>query len=406
MTETAKVRRSHRLCPCNAMDIEGIQTWLEDMAAEGLLLEKDSVFCGFWSFEKTAPRKVLYRLEVAAWGGFLSDSSDMPREEILETAEAMGWEYVTRYKFFYIYRTFDLNAIPLNTDPEIQALTVKRLKKERRNVLIWELVYIAFLLPLGSNSNRYLMLSAVNLSPLFSLAFFGILLQFALSPLIHIIYLRQYEKRLKDGDSLDQRKNWRRHSRLIPAGKCLPTIFVIILLVCLGQNFLQASNKTPLAEWEGSLPFAAAQDVFPDGKVSGSLDMWDYGTFTRWSNMISENIEWREACDISANGNSYHAILHITHHDTASDWIARWLFEDYYRYDSQRHNRKRFEDQEAPEAAVDGLLVYTSYGTRYVLILQDNVVIHASVSLRNNASEDAWELWLDAMLQKLQIPAN
>ena len=35
------VRKSHRICPCNAYDIEGIQSWLEDLAAEGLQLEKD-----------------------------------------------------------------------------------------------------------------------------------------------------------------------------------------------------------------------------------------------------------------------------------------------------------------------------------------------------------------------------
>lgn len=400
MTEEAKVRRVYRLCPCNAMDIEGMQTWLEDMAAEGLLLEKDSIFCGFWSFIKTNPQKMIYRLEVAARGGIFSDSTDTPREDILETAEAMGWEYVTRYKFFYIYCSSDLQAVPLNTDPEIQAITIKRLKRERRNELIWELVYIAILILLGSN-NRYFMLSAVTISPLFSLAFLGIFLLFAITPLMHLVYLRQYEKRLKDGGNLDQRKNWHRHSRLIPAGKCLPTVLVIVLLICLGQSFLQASDKTPLAELEGSLPFAAAQDIFPDGKISGSLDMWDYGTYTQWDTLISENIEWREACDITTNRETYHATMHITSHTTASDWIARWLFKDYYRYDSQRYHGKRFEDQEAPNVSVDALNIYNSYGTQYILLRQGNIVIHASVSLRQSDAPNAWEHWLNATLDKL-----
>lgn len=403
MTETTKVRRSHRLCPCNAVDIEGIQTWLEDMAANGLLLEKDSIFCGFWSFEKTAPKKVLYRLEIAAPGGFFSDSTDMPREEILETTEAMGWEYVTRYKFFYIYRTSDLNAVPLNTDPEIQAFTVKRLKKERRNELFWELVYIAFLLLFGFQGSRYFMLSAVMLTPLFTVSVLGILLWAAVSPLIQVIYLQQYEKRLRDGDSLDKRKDWQRFAYAWRGTKCLPVALGIILLFTLGRNFIQASDKIPLSQYSGSAPFATAQDIFPEGRISDSLDMWDYGTFNHWDNSLSENTEWRESCDITVNSKEYHAYLYITYHDTKAAWIARWLFEDHYRYDSQRHHRKRFEDQQAPDAAVDGLRVYTSYGTRYVLIWQDNVVIHASVSLRDEAMEDNWELWLNAALEKLNI---
>ena len=401
MTETDKVRKSHKLCPCTAMDIEGIQTWLEDMASEGLLLEKDSIFCGFWSFEKTAPRKVLYRLEVAERGGLFSDSSDMPREEILETAEAMGWEYVARYKFFYIYRTFAPLSVPLNTDPEIQALTVKRLKKERRSVLIWEVVSVAFLLLFGSKTGRYFMLSAVMLSPLFTISVLSILIWAAVSPLIQVIYLRRYEKRLKDGDSLDKRKDWHRFALLQQITRCLPTFFVLIMLFSLGRNWILASNKSPLSEYGGSTPFATAQEIVPDGTVSGNLDILDYGTFNKWSNSLSENIEWRESCDIAVNGDNYHAILYITYHDTASEWIAKRLFQDHYRSDAQRYHGKRFEDLEAPETAADDLRVYTSYGTRYVLIRHDNIVIHASVSLWNDTADNNWMPWLEATLKKL-----
>ena len=81
MSEEKKIHRSHRLCPCNPMDIEGIQTWLEDMAQDGLILEKESVFFGFWSFEKSTPQKVLYRLEVVQ-GKFLEDT-DTPQLDML-----------------------------------------------------------------------------------------------------------------------------------------------------------------------------------------------------------------------------------------------------------------------------------------------------------------------------------
>ena len=33
------IRYAYRICPCFSYDIEGIQTWLEDMASQGLVLE-------------------------------------------------------------------------------------------------------------------------------------------------------------------------------------------------------------------------------------------------------------------------------------------------------------------------------------------------------------------------------
>ena len=41
-----KIRYAYRFCPCFRYDIEGIQTWLEDMAAQGLVLEADGIFLG------------------------------------------------------------------------------------------------------------------------------------------------------------------------------------------------------------------------------------------------------------------------------------------------------------------------------------------------------------------------
>ena len=52
----------YRLPPCPAYDIEGMESWLSDMAANGLLLSADGFFAGFAIFEKSEPRAVRYRL--------------------------------------------------------------------------------------------------------------------------------------------------------------------------------------------------------------------------------------------------------------------------------------------------------------------------------------------------------
>ena len=51
MTEQ-KERLVYRTCPCFTNDIEGIQTWLEDLAKEGLFPQPDSRFLSVFSFRK------------------------------------------------------------------------------------------------------------------------------------------------------------------------------------------------------------------------------------------------------------------------------------------------------------------------------------------------------------------
>ena len=51
----------YRLVPCPSYDVEGIESWLEDLAEEGLFLTNDGFFCGFGFFHKEEPKKVKYR---------------------------------------------------------------------------------------------------------------------------------------------------------------------------------------------------------------------------------------------------------------------------------------------------------------------------------------------------------
>ena len=57
--------RLFRLPPCPPYDVEATESWLEDMAAQGWMLEKDSIFLGVAAFDKAEPASVRYRLE--AW---------------------------------------------------------------------------------------------------------------------------------------------------------------------------------------------------------------------------------------------------------------------------------------------------------------------------------------------------
>ena len=76
-------KKALRICPCNSYDIEGIQSWLEDLSMDGLRLEKDGYFGGVFTFLRTTPKKVIYRLvPVKKENSTLFDENDPDSDEV------------------------------------------------------------------------------------------------------------------------------------------------------------------------------------------------------------------------------------------------------------------------------------------------------------------------------------
>ena len=48
------IRHAYRTCPCFSFDVEGIQTWLEDMAAQGKRFG-DHVRTSSWRVRSSSP---------------------------------------------------------------------------------------------------------------------------------------------------------------------------------------------------------------------------------------------------------------------------------------------------------------------------------------------------------------
>ena len=401
MSEEKKIRRTHRLCPCNPMDIEGIQTWLEDMAADGLLLENESVFFGFWSFERRTPQKAIYRLEVVQ-GKFLEDT-DTPQLDMLETAEAMGWEYVTKYHSFYIFRSFDPQVCPLNTDPAVQALTVSKLRRQQHSLLLWDIFYIILIFVLRRSNVGYLFRGAAMLGIVYTLSFIGFFASAFLDPLVNVLTLGKYVKRLKKGDSLDKKASWKPGASIRIAGKILPVLLAFCFLITLFGGWIRSTDRISIEAYTGNAPFVTIQELYPEGDITARTDMGDYNTYITWSNPLSRNTEWNESGHIRVNGDNYHFILRITCHETIAPWFARLLALDYYAEDSNRYSGKRFEDLESPDANVDLLRVYSSYGIRYVLLQHGSTVIHGTISIDEGQTADHWEQWLNAAVEKIVV---
>jgi len=399
-----RIKYVHRLCPCDPSDVEGIQSWLEDMAAKGLFLIEDGVFCGVFSFERKSPREVTYRLDVAQKRKprFL-DSGDELTDEELELYNSMGWEYLLRYGDFRVYRCEDRDALELNTESKTHALTIGLLKQKHRSSFIYAVLMALFWVFFAHSALRYSFRIAASIGVLFLLCVHGTILDAWVTNLLRLLRFRRYEKRLLDGDGLNHRVEWKKNAPFNYFGRALPFLLSFGIAFGLLSALAASGTEIPNTEYPGDPPFATVADVFPGGTITEDNVWLDYGTFKTGETAVATSVEWNESCDVTtADGEHYFCILRLNYHETVSEWFARGLEEDYYVYDATRYRGKRFEDLTAPDLGVDSIRVYNNYGTLCVLMRDGTRVVHAVVTMDNQSNANQWHLWAQAMAEMLK----
>ena len=392
-------RRIHRICPCFANDIEGIQTWLEDLAREGLLLEPDGRALTIFTFRQAAPQTVRYRLEASNARGIWS-AADGPDPEMREYCAQMGWEYLVDFGHFHIYRCADPQAQELNTDPTLQAATLNKLKKDQRSAAIYAVLY-----PLAYSflSNRTM--SPFRLSVTAGLGLVGSIVGFLLwaflSSVLTVIRLGRYQKRLKTGELLISRKAWQKSSHIAKWLRLLPGTLLLIMLCSLGILGQKTYDRQPLEKAPADLPFVTLETIFPEAQINRDIGFGDYNTFLLYDTALATNYEWNEWAYVTLEDGTYNCLARVEFHDTAASWLAKRTAMDHYRYEQHRYNDKRYEEAEAPDTAFDTLFVFRSYGILHIVGQEGNQVFHATVQFSDPNDEPCWELWLRAMEEKL-----
>ena len=226
-------------------DHTGITRHLEQMAQKGWILESAGFF---WKYSPCAPQNIRYAVT------YFSDAADpdnpLGEKESLfrDLCESAGWEFVARYHEMQIFRNFQKNPVPLDTEPMVQVETIhKGMKSGRLSSLFWMLFYpllFYFRAYLTGDLMGYLTFLGSNLY-LLSILVFTVL--FA----VNLWELTAYYR-------------WRRRAKaaaregqfLSTSGRCWPHVLAdcatLILLVCL--------------VWALVLYFAPRGEDYPDNK--------------------------------------------------------------------------------------------------------------------------------------------
>lgn len=204
MKEKTRIRK---LIPCAVYDVEAMESWLRDQAAQGCLLEEDGIF-GPWAYFVPGPtRPAAYRLT----SSLSSPEFTGPDEEARDLSAAYGWEYLARRKEFYIYRAVSPDVRELDTDPQIQALILRAVRRRTigsiATLLIMGICYPLFLLAKDGRLGLLIQYPWYWMIPFACVVWF-LSLSFAGSR-----HYQRLGRHLQEGRPLDHQKTWRPQAR-------------------------------------------------------------------------------------------------------------------------------------------------------------------------------------------------
>lgn len=357
-------KRCLRLPPCPPYDVEGMESWLGDMASRGWMLEKESFLLGFAAFERGDPAPVRYRLEASPrHAGYWDDNGGAPDPEAEELNADFGWEYVARRWQFYVYRS----ALPgpeLHTDPRVQALAIRALEQRRTQK------YLSIVLVLGINlfsvllRGNSLLLAAVTAGLPLTLLTLLLTLWLLADGVREVVHLGKLKKRLAAGQPLAHERDWRRGQAAYFAGRLarlLLWLLWLFLLLRLWAGEAAGTGKIPLADYQGTLPFADMRS-FAQGDFHLTMTDLLYSSVTDRSNaFVRRYVDLSEHASIRRpDGTTLNGGLYVTYFDARWEWLARALAGELLRTDRARVGRRWREPLEYPDLGLDEAVSYRS----------------------------------------------
>lgn len=366
----------HRPVPCPAYDIAGMEAWLEAMAKEGYLLARDGFFMGFADFEVSKPSPMKYRLQAAKKGKAAFDDNS-PEDDELELSEAMGWDYVARRGEFHIYRCADPTAPELNTDPEVQALTIKAVTKRMPNHLIslvlWLVIYPTLFYDEG------ILRATIATGSAFAIFSIVMLSWIIIGDLRAIAHLRRIRKQLECGERVAaQPYSKQRALRHL----CRQWLFILAAIVWVALTvlmFLRVGNvDKPLENYEGEPPFATLADFYPEAtsyEAQDFMGLYNYYEYIADPLISPKSLIWRESADLTLpDGSIKDGALTVYYHEMSSEPLAKIVAWEFLR---DAKGSKYYEELSLPDLGIDHAVAYSDHFD-YIILRDGSTVVMAT----------------------------
>lgn len=345
--------------PCSFFDIPGLQSWLDEMALQGLFLQKFNYHWDRAIFTVGDPYPVRYRLDPVG----RSKKKDRERAELYQE---MGWTRVTTIsKAFHIFSCGDPDAPELYSDPQslslalrgtiraqirLQLVTAAAIVLLLGGLLFWarDIYWADFLLWVHPQNLFTLAITA--------LLFPGLFLAIALD----LRKLFKIRRTLAQGLPLKAKKRWNRPRWiLVWLAVYLPlTFFPKLFLedfrpeIC-GLDEATLSHPWPtLGRLEGTGPHPLAEEPEVDGYATQN-DSW----FVPVQEFAST--DWRthpiltDIGEIPGIERPYALWMYVQYDRARSPRVAQWVYQ--IRRDDEAEALTKAQKYDNPFSRVTGL---------------------------------------------------
>lgn len=350
--------------PCPVLDLEAMQTWLEDMSTEGYLLKSCSKTRHKFEFYKIEPLHTRYRLTPVS--DIMETWNCKPNEKFLSIVNGLGWEYVCSNDRVHIVRSYNEEAREIDTDPMIRLQAIRRLgRRFVRTALIWAaipLLYLLMILTFGGTDSFWQSLLLDSMGIQIILAYFTL---FAMvKSVIELICLYPVYRKMKCGCILTQRKEWKYKASVYRTiFRTYPIFLIFLTFVVLLSRAAYRDHVAyqDLFDSGAKLPFLSVADMAEISDIQSAERLADVSNMRNWSHILSPvNYNWVEIVEmIDDDGQEGLVSLDLWYHEARFSWLADDLAQEYL----EKARRTGTEITEKTQTCADiAYFYYNAYG--------------------------------------------
>lgn len=374
-------KKIRRFIPCSLYCTSKIESWLEEMASEGLILYTFSKF-DYAVFTIDKPQKIRYRLCL---------KGDSKHEAyVRRTMQKYGWQSIGEIKNLIVFSSQDPKPFETNDNCELTELRNKAIKyRSRQNIIS----FLTLLFPIAMFIFfKNPAISAVNFGMGALLLPISMILFVIARLIIEIIDINTYKKYINDYNA--HIKNTSKINLILFTAK-----YLSVTLIFLSFIFIIASPDTNKDIWysnsDGSEkpPFATVENFISENVTIKNESNSDAGAmYQKWSNAVSSvNYYWIENEEfIYEDGTTERLHFNVSYHETSNNIFAKWLVWDFYFEDKLKEINS--DVIKLSEYDIDFGLTYHNWNYLVVIARKDNKIIKAEFESVNLNEQEVIEI--------------
>ncbi len=346
-----------KLFPINFCDIGGIESYLHDMAADGLFIKKLGLIA---EYEKGEPSKATYRLEP------LMRAEKRPDDSIIDGYLDFGWKYVCtdENNMFHVFVSFDDKPEEIHTDIQAQKYSydyiAERFEKSKRVNVIGIILDLSILLMCalsGVFDMRYYIESgtAVWLQTFIILSVIAMILSIRDSLRIKKLY-----NGLRLGIPIKHRTKYKKHYFSF----IIITLITIISAARIGISIysLQSGWNKNISEFTGKIPAITLYDIETEqfsieSSIYDGIDRNNNIEY-KWSELspviyeinqrgVSGSRQWND------RSGQYSPSLKTKYYELRFKFLRKPLLEDIIDYELEFFKFSEIISEELPDTPFD-----------------------------------------------------